>query len=441
MSDPAEDERPFSALPKPEAEAPVSPPGESKRRRRLFDVSDGAFGIFLLSLLAAGCGGLIAVYWPWLTGTGTDNSAMADRVSALEMRVGQIATGKAPEAAASSFEALERNIATLRDRLNADEARLNAIEKAGGAPEVADLDALKAALDKNGADIAQINQRLGTLSQSQQAGTVNPQLAGKVEANAKALSELRSDIDAHTKSVGEALDKLGGRIATLEQNAPPPNLAQTLESLASKSSVGAVEGRLARLEQQDTAGLIRRAGSVLALADLVRATERDEPFANELAALRRVMPASPEIADLSRYAGSGVATVPVLTARFRDRIDVILAAERQARAHNWAERLWGDFVNLVSIRRVGNVSGNDTQARVARAEYALGHGDLATAVREVNGLDAPAKAAASAWLKEARARLAVTRDARALTNRIVAALAATEAERPAVREGQSGNPR
>lgn len=431
MSDPADDERPFSALPKPEAEADAPQPEEPKRRRGLFDLSDGAFGIFLLSLLAAGCGGLIAVYWPWMTGMGSaDNAALADRMSALETRIGQIATGRAPEAAAASFEALQRNIAALKDRADADEARLNAIEKTAGAEPGTDVGALKAAIDKNSSDIAQLSQQLDTLAQAPHSGAANPQLAGKIDANAKVLAGLRNDLDAHTKATGSALDALGGRIATLEQNAPPPDLAETLNGLASKSSVAALDARVRHLEDEDTSGLIRRAASVLALADLVRATAGDAPFANELKALRAVAPDAPEIDDLAHYADNGAPTMQTLTARFHNDIDGILAAERAAQAHNWAERLWADFVNLVSVRRVGNVAGNDTQARVARAEYALNHGDLAAAVREVDGLDAPAKKAASAWLKDAKARLAVARDARALTTRIVGALAAAKVSQP-----------
>ncbi len=143
------------------------------------------------------------------------------------------------------------------------------------------------------------------------------------------------------------------------------------------------------------------------------------------------MPASPEMTELKKYAQSGVPAEATLAARFSDRANAILAAERSAQAHNWAAGVWADVVNLVSIRRVGNVAGNTTEARVARAQFALGNGDLAAAVGDVQGLDKPARAAASSWLKDAEARLAVDRAARTLTSRIVTALADEARRAPA----------
>lgn len=417
------DERPFSAVPKPDAAG--APAQETPARRSRFNLPEGAFGIFVLLLVAAVSGGLIAVYWPWLTGAGPDNSALADRVGALETHVGQIAAGQAPTVAAANFDELKRTLSALQTRLDADEARLSAIEKSSGTNGDVDVGALKAELDKNSSDITQLGQRLDALAAAQATKSgANPQLSEKLDANEKAIAGLRSDIDAQTHATGEALGKFDARIAALEKTAPPADLAQRLDSFATKSQTAALATRLSHLEDQDLAGLVRRAAAVMALADLVRASERDGPFVNELEALRTVMPSSPELTDLARYAGHGAPTVPTLAAQFQADIDPILSAERAAQAHNWAERFWADIVSLISVRRVGNIAGNDTQARVARAEFALKHGDLAAALRDVEGLDAPAKAAASTWLKQARARLAVNRDARALTSRVVAALAA-----------------
>ncbi len=460
-SEPAKDERAFSAVPEPDAER--SPPEPKPARRGWLEMPDGALGFFVLLLLAAACGGLIAVYWPWMTGAGPDNAAMADRIGALENRLGQIASGQAPEAAAASFGELQRKIAALKDRVDADEARLTAVEQApatAGSEGGSDVSALKAALDKNSSDIAQLSQQVDKLAAAPGAAAgsaANSQLADKLAADEKTMAALRNDLDAQTKATTAALDKLGERIAalektappadlaqtlgalntrvaTLEQNAPPPDLAQRLDSLATKAEIDALQARVGHLEDQDLAGLMRRAASVLALADLVRASEREEPFANELDALRAVIPDAPEVADLSRYAKTGVPSVATLAARFGARIDPILDAERQAQAHNWFARVWARLVGVVSVRRVGNVPGKDTQARVARAEFALKHGDLAAAVGEVKALDKPARAAAAAWLTDAEGRLAVNRDARALTNKIVTELEMSRA-RPAAATG------
>lgn len=396
-SDSADGERSFSALPKPEPEETAPSAKEPRQRRRFLDMPEGALGFFILLVLAAAGGALIVIYWPWMSGAGApDNTAVNDRLMALETRIGQIAAGHAPKAAAASFEEERRNLAALKDRVDADEARIAALESASG--QISGID-----------------------------GT--------------ALQALRNDLDARAKATGEALDKLGGRVAELEKHVPPADLAERLDSFALKSGVAALETRLARMESQDTAGLMRRAASVLALADLVRASEGEQPFANELDALRALVPASPEIADLSRYAKRGTPAVTALAQRFSRDIDFILAAERAARARNWTERAWLDLVNLVSVRRVGNIPGHDTEARVARAEFALKNGDLAAAVAEVRSLDAPARAAAASWLKDAEARLAVNADARALTSRIVTGLATAPVDEAVQPAPQPGSPK
>jgi hypothetical protein len=425
-SDPADGERSFAALPKPEAEEPTPESKEPRPRRRFFDAPEGGLiGWLILWLLAAVGGALIVISWQWVAGNpSSDTSAVNDRISALETRVGQIAAGQAPKAAEASFAEERRNLAALKARVDADEARLAALETAtgqttaSGQPAPATAATLKAAVDKNTADLAQIAQQLGKLNQSGSA-----QLEGRVAANEKALTGLRSDLDTRSKASGDALDKLGARLAIDEQHLAPADLAARLDSFALKTDLAALDARLAKLEGQDTTGLIRRASAVLALADFVRASEGQSAFANELDTLGALVPASPEIADLSHYAKSGAPTLAVLSQRFSRDIDAILAAERAASAHNWTERLWFDFVNLVSVRRTGNVTGNDTEARVARAEFNLKNGNLAAAVSDVQGLDAPARAAAAPWLKDAEARLAVENDTRTLTARVVTGLA------------------
>jgi hypothetical protein len=421
-SEPADGERTSSAAPKPEPKEPTSPASEMTPRRGRFAMPGRALGLFVLLLLAAAGGGLIAVYWPWTTGIG-ENSAISARLTALENHVGQIAANRSPAAAAASLQEMQRNLAALKSRVDANEARLAALEKAAPDGSGVDAGALKARLDKYASDLAQISQRLDKLEQAPpgQSAAPDPQLIEKVDANAKALTTLRDDINAQTKAARETLDKLSGRIAALEKTAPPADLAERLDSFALKTGVTALEARVGHLEDQNAAGMLRRAAAMLALADLVRATEREQPFRNQLDALRALIPNAPEIAELSRHAATGVPTVATLAARFHRDIDGAIAAERTSHANNWIERVWYDFVNLVSVRRVGNVAGNDTESRLARAEFALKNGDLAAAVKEVQGLDAPARKAVAAWLKDAEARLAVDRDARALTRRIVSA--------------------
>jgi len=417
-NDPAAQKRPFSALPQPEL-PDSAPRPEPRRLRGLFEAPEGALGVFFLVLLAAVLGGLVTVYWPWLPNA-SDSTVASDRLTALETRVGQIAAGHAPKAAAEMFDDTRRDMAALKDRVDADEARIMAVEKTSGQTEGVDVAALKGELDKSASDLAQLAGRIGKLEQTSPA-------AARLNASDKALADLRKDL----QTADVELAKLDGRLAALERNAPPADLAMRLDSLASKASETALDVRVAKLESQDMAGLVRRAASVLALADLARASEGAGSFQGELTALRIFEPNAPEAIDLARYAKTGAPTTASLADRFTQNADAILVAERQADAQNWLQRLWINLVNLVSVRRVGEIAGDSSEARVARTEVDLHNGNLDAAVSEVSALKGAARTAAAPWLADAQARLAIIRDVRGLSRRIVTDFAAPAAPPPA----------
>lgn len=365
MTDSSDSEkRAFTALPKGEPEEAAAQEAPARR-----GIGEG-LGIFMLVILASLSGGLIAVYWPWIMHSGSD-----DRVTTLENRLDQIAAGQAPKAAAAAFQDAHRDLAALKTRIDADEARLNELEKAN--PAAADMDAIQ-----------------------------------------KNLAALNAQTAGHEKSLGD----LSLRVAALEKTAPPPDLPQRLDSFADKTNVAALDARVTKLEARDPAAAMRRAASVLALAELVRTSESDAPFASELSALKALSP-QPEISDLDRYAKKGIPTLAMLQQRFPATADAILAAERRSTANDWLDRVWASFVTMVSVRRVGNVQGNSTEARIARAEFDLKGGDLAGSISELQSLVGPARNAAQAWLDDAKARAAVTQDTRALTDHVIAGLA------------------
>src|ERR1700733_8261213 len=117
MTDPdsASRDRPFSAVPQAETED-VAGAARAPARRRIFDLPDGALGIFFLLIIAAASGGLIAVYWPWQSTN--EVSVTSDRLAALEARVDQIATGHAPKAAAAAFQDERRDLGSLPNTLD-----------------------------------------------------------------------------------------------------------------------------------------------------------------------------------------------------------------------------------------------------------------------------------------------------------------------------------
>ncbi|HEY5339107.1 MAG TPA: hypothetical protein VIJ85_12940 [Rhizomicrobium sp.] len=354
MSDTDSRERPFTALPKSESEdAPVR-----ETRMRAFELSE-AIVVFVLLLIAAGSGGLIAVYWPWNQG---ESAANAERLTALEMRLGQLAAthpGATTEASAEERKLLD----TLKARVGGDEARLSVLERSGGLPQGADAGPLKL-----------------------------------------------------------SLDQLSARIAALEATAPPADLAQRLDSFASKTDDAALGARVARLESRDPDAVMKRAAAILALSDLERAGAEGAPYTRELVTLTALLPDAPQFRQLAPFAHSGVATRAMLSAQLSRQADHIIAADREAQAKNWFQKMWLHVEGLVSIRPVGDVKGDSTPARIARAEVAMRGGDLQAAVTQLNGLDLAARAAAKPWVDAANARLGLESALRDLSDRVVAML-------------------
>ncbi len=230
----------------------------------------------------------------------------------------------------------------------------------------------------------------------------------------------------------DRLDALEARLSMLEsqaQSAPAsPDVASRLAAVEAqaaragdKETQAELLGRLTRLESQNSGETLRRAASVLALATLARATRDASPFKVELDALAGTDPNDPVIAALQPIADTGAPTTAILAGRFPQVARMALDAERKARATDFLSRLWASIAGLISIRPVGNAEGNTTPDRLARAETALGRGDLTAAVRETEALTGAAASSIAPWLKDARARLAIERAVTQMESRIVQA--------------------
>jgi hypothetical protein len=238
---------------------------------------------------------------------------------------------------------------------------------------------------------------------------------------------------ADSTNLKERIDALEARVAMLEgqSQGAAPDIAARLTAIEAqiaragdRETQGELLARMARLESQNSGETLRRAASVLALATLARATRDSSPFRPELDALSGTEANDPVIATLQPIADTGAPTTAMLAARFADTARATLDAERKVQASSLFARLWASIAGLVSIRPVGSAEGNTTADRLARAEAALGRGDLAAAVRETEALSGPAAGAIAPWLKDARARLTIERAVAQMESRIVQALAA-----------------
>jgi len=289
------------------------------------------------------------------------------------------------------------DVASLRDRLASDEARLAAVERNG--PD----GGVKSSLTQAQGDLAALAARVGKLETAP-----DPQAAARLDESDRRLTAMRADFEL--------------RLAALERNALGSDMPQRIAALS--SAQGALEARIAHLEGIDPTVTMRRAAAELALANLVRASATPGPFVAELQTFRALMPDVREAGELAPIAQRGAPTQVTLAQRFADMAARALAAEKSGKATSWLGRLWANIGNVIVVRRVGDVGGADSESILARAGARLNGGDLDGALAQMKALKGPARAAAQGWLNDALARQAIARDTAALAHRLAQLLAA-----------------
>jgi uroporphyrinogen-III synthase len=214
-------------------------------------------------------------------------------------------------------------------------------------------------------------------------------------------------------SLTERLDQMSGLDAKVGELGP------RLDALAPR--LDALDQQVASLpkgnEQQRAVALI------VAVGELRSALAGDKSFAAELSTLGDLTQSDealrprlkPIIDSIAPMAEGGVPTLSQLAAGF-PATEIARAGEAELAGEvtddNWLKRFWrglGHSISeVITVRPTGpDVEGDDTLARLARAEAKLGEGDLSGAVAEVRGMTGLAAETAAEWRAQAEARLAI----------------------------------
>jgi uroporphyrinogen-III synthase len=178
--------------------------------------------------------------------------------------------------------------------------------------------------------------------------------------------------------------------------------------------------KVAAMPAPVTAAEQRHTAVVLALGSLRGALAADKPYAAGLKAVDLLTgddadlkaKLAPALDPLRPLAESGAPTLAQLQASLpAEAIAAAANAEEAANAvgadQGWSERLINRLSQAVTVRPVGaDAEGDGPLAKLARGEAKLKAGDLAGSIAEIGGLEGRAAQAASAWLAQAKARLA-----------------------------------
>jgi uroporphyrinogen-III synthase len=352
----------------------------------------------------------------------------------------------------AEIDALKQEIATLKTELetlrNSAGSGSTTLSQGPGVdltPIEERLGKLETALSDANARIDQAASGQGTTPAPDSTASTTPTPDPRVDSLVSENEALKQQI----ASLTERLDQMSGLDAKVGELGP------RLEALAPR--LDALDQQVAALpksnEQQHAVAMI------VAVGELRSALASDKSFAAELSTLNdltqddeALRPRLKPIVDrLSPMAESGVPTLSQLAAAF-PATEIARAGEAELAGEvtddNWLKRFWrglGHSISeVITVRPTGpDVEGDDTLARLARAEAKLGEGDLAAAVAEVKALTGLAAETAAEWLAQAEARLAIEESAAQLADistRELAprTIAVTPAETPEGAEG-AGN--
>jgi len=441
-------ERPAEATPEtaaadtPAAARASAAQEKAARRQR---AGGGSMLLYIVLMLIAAAGVVVtAPLWQpqvsAMLGLQQPSAPVTDnRITALQ---GDVQALSEKVQAAIDADAMQRAIGAAIDPVNADlaaaKAELGALKS--------ELESLRGGASSGGTtlsegpgiDLTPIEERLGkletaladTTSRIEQIASAqtttapdsttgmstNGMMAAPAPAPDPRVDALASENEAlkqQIASLTERLDQMSGLDAKVGELTP------RLDALTPR--LDALDQQVASLpkgnEQQRAVALI------VAVGELRSALAGDKSFAAELSTLGDLtqndealrLRLKPVIDSLAPMAEAGVPTLSQLAAGF-PATEIARAGEAELAGEvtddNWLKRFWrglGHSISeVITVRPTGpDVEGDDTLARLARAEAKLGEGDLSAAAAEVRAMTGLAAETSAEWLAQADARLAI----------------------------------
>ncbi|HUK61111.1 MAG TPA: mitofilin family membrane protein [Stellaceae bacterium] len=235
-----------------------------------------------------------------------------------------------------------------------------------------------------------------------------------------------------------ALQQVAQQLTALEARVGAINVPDTAALTQSLQQMGArlddLDAKLGQLAAAQAAGDVGDVRLLAALAGLRAALAGSGPFDGELTGALALAHGDDTVAaalqPLANAAPSGIPSAALLAERFRaETAPAILhaaAAPQPAANRDIGDRVLAELKGLVTVRRIDAGASDDaTGGAVSAAEAALRTGDLAGAVKTLQGLSGPAADAAKPFVTAAQQRLnaegAVSGLARKVAGRIAAA--------------------
>jgi len=283
-------------------------------------------------------------------------------------------------------------------------------------------------------------KKIDTLSNSGRdaLGALEKRL-GPVETAAKDALRLASAAQAAAAQAATAV-KTGnaatpGSPVTVVTPPPAPDLTPL------QSRLDAFEERLGKLEtivntpktaerapqepESKSNPLEANAPAIAILAEnLTQKIASGASYTAEIAALEKLGVDETKLAVLQPSAAKGVITNKALNDDFSRLVPVLAATGKPVSPpqENIFARLIDHASGLVRVQKIGDLSGDDLPARIARVQAALARDDTEAALQEWAQFPDQAKAVSAAWAESAKTRLASVAAAKTIASEAMANL-------------------
>jgi len=235
--------------------------------------------------------------------------------------------------------------------------------------------------------------------------------AGRVSQR---LDTLRGEIEERLKGAAKAADlgALATSVATLEREVQ--TWRQSEADRAASANAHATHMLLA-----------------LELANLKRAVDRGEAYAQELARVKQLGGFRANFTALERYMQEGAPSPQELTKSFRKVADAMLDAEAEAADATLMDRLLSGARSIVRVRKTGHAADDmSLEAIISRMETAAKDARLADVLANAKKLPPKAALAGEDWIRKVEARQAVDQAMAEVEAQLKASLGGLKPGRP-----------
>lgn len=377
-------------------------PEDSSGTGRRASGGPGWLGALVLSLFAAGLGGILGMAGTrFIADTSTNPGAVGARIDALQAEQEDISIRLAR--ALREQGGLDAGLDTLAEQVEALSARESS--GSGADPSV----------------VEDLRRRIAALESVDPSGEVSPEDLSRAVASLESrLDRLAGSVEALQEAPeGVAVERvieIETRLAELRDDLSQAKLSSSRDA---EKLAGLIEGM--RQDEADARGAAAAASQTADLARAVSAIEaasrRGGGFAPELRTLRTLMPNDPSVRQLGPIAETGAPGMAELQAAFataRAEARTVLDA-RPANGLGWLNRTFGD---AVSVRRADG-QDDDPSALLDRAGEAMDAGNLDLALELTGQLDGAPADAMSGWTELANRRITLEAALEALHGRLL----------------------